>query len=142
MKLVRFFLKGVLLAYFTFIGTMIFGFVLWRLGLTSDYSMELHPPSEYLLMLPAICFSILCSKRTNSLKEAFLEGFGLAAVQFGLLIAFYASNPSIAEVTGSSGIAGALKLPEVYLMSIGIFIGPLLNYLFNKVSKSRTKESI
>jgi len=138
MKLVKFFLVGVLLAAFTFFGTMVIEILLYVLAYSFQFLVPLVEgitkpdptnPWTYFIMLPAIALSIFFSRKTieaNSLKEAIIEGFGWAVIQFSLLIAMYTMN---------NGFIGALERPEYQLISIGIFIGPLLNYVFKKASK-------
>ena len=136
MKVVRFFQKGVILAVLTIILTLILEIVLWGTCLIGMSQNDILNPFIYLIVLPAIGLSKTFSRETNlynenlfeanSLKEAIIEGFGWAVIQFSLLIAMYTMN---------NGFIGALERPEYQLISIGIFIGPLLNYVFKKASK-------
>ena len=149
MKSVRFFLKGVLLTVFTFFVTGVIGILLYVIPLSLNFfnplaedvfTVDLSSPWAYLIMLPAIGFSIFFSRRTNSLKEnvfeanslkeAFLEGFGWAAIQFGIL--------SILAI--SLGIQVPSEQFAVYLVSLGAFIGPLINFVFREVRNEAHKE--
>jgi len=139
MKFARFFLKGVLLAIFTFFVTemieillyvLLFSFCFVRPLAEGVVTADLSNPWAYFIMLPAILLSIFFSRKTyslkenifkaNSLKEVFFEGFGWAAIQFGIFIVI------------SLVIAGTLEQVAVYLVSLGIFIGPLIYYVFRE----------
>jgi len=141
MKVVRFFQKGVILAVLTIILTLILEIVLWGTCLIGMSQNDILNPFIYLIVLPAIGLSKTFSRETNlynenlfeanSLKEAFLEGFGWAAIQFGLLSAIS---------TISLGLIGDLALFTVYLVSLGAFIGPLTNYVFREFRNEDPKE--
>jgi hypothetical protein len=147
MKLVRFFLKGVLLAVFTFFVTEIIEILLYVLVYSFSFvgplaegviTSDLSNPWTYFIMLPAIALSIFFSRRTNSLKEnifeasslkeAFFEGFGWAAIQFGILIVI------------SLGVQGAMEQFTFYLVSLGVFMGPLMDYVFREFRDEAHKE--
>ena len=90
-------------------------------------------PLVYLFMIPAILFSILFSRRNslkntffeaNSLKEALLEGVGWAIIQLVAQFIYYSIH--------GIDIPGVWQMLQTYLIAIGIFIGPLLNYAFNR----------
>jgi xanthine/uracil permease len=101
MKLVSFFLKGVLLAIFTFFVTEMIEILLYVLLFSFSFvsplaeglfTADLSNPWAYFIMLPAILLSIFFSRKTyslkenifkaNSLKEVFLKG--LAGLQYNL----------------------------------------------------------
>jgi hypothetical protein len=150
MKLVRFFLKGVLLALLTSFVTGVVGILLYVLSYGFGFAgplaegvvtADLSNPWTYFIMHPAIALSIFFSRKTyslqenifeaNSLKEALLEGFGWAAIQFGLLISIF---------TITSGIQRALEQFVIYLVTLGVFIGPLINYVFQEYRSEAPKE--
>jgi hypothetical protein len=149
-KLAAFILEGFILAIITFGGTwfwtiFLFLLVAWGVPLNNlflgyDISNDPNNPLVYLIMIPAIAFSILFSRgnstyntsvitifEANSLKEAVIEGVGWAAIQFVAIFAIYSMD--------IRDLAWVWQMIAIYLMPIGTFIGPLLNYVFNKASK-------
>lgn len=150
MKLVRFFLKGVLLAALAFISTVVTEVLLFSLSSSFGFvrplaegviTADLSNPWTYFIMLPSIALSIFFSRKTNSLhenifggnslKEALLEGFGRAAILLGLLISI---------ITIMSGIQRALEQFVIYLVTLGVFVGPLINYVFREYRSEAPKE--
>jgi len=147
MKSVSFFLKGVLLTVFTFFVTGIIEILLYVLAYGYSFlgplaegviTADLSNPWAYFIMLPAISLSIFFSRKTNSLKEnifeanslkeAFLEGFGWAAIQFGLLFLI------------SLGFQGIFGQYMIHLVSLGVFMGPLMDYVFREFRNEAHKE--
>jgi hypothetical protein len=148
MKVVKYFLRGILLAVFSLICASIYQILIFiltfyfRIFIPFVGGMaDLSNPWAYFIMFPPIALSRFFSRKTksskenifevNSLKEAFLEGFGWAAIQFGLLIAISTIN---------LGLQGALEQFTVYLVSIGVFIGPLMDYVLRKFRNEAAKE--
>lgn len=148
MKLVKYLLRGVLLAVFSLICTSIYQILIFILTFSFRIFIpfvggmaDLSNPWAYFIMLPPIALSRFFSRKTNSSKEnifeinslpeAFLEGFGWSAIQFGLLIAVSTIN---------LGLQGALEQFTVYLVSIGVFIGPLMDYVLRKFRNRAAKE--
>ena len=108
-----------------------------NLFLGYEISNNPNNPWVYLIMIPSIVFSILFS-RGNSVKntsvitflnrthykEAFLESAGWTTILFVAIFAIYSMY--------TKDLAWVWQTIATYLMLIGTFIGPLLNYAFNR----------